>query len=74
MILIQVKGGNAPWPSLKDIKRMQILARYYNADNVILSNWKNDQLNFYRLKDTSNTRKYASRDVWISVSANEVFP
>ncbi len=74
MLLIQVKGGSASWPSLMDIKRMQILARYYHADDVVLSNWKNNELNFYRLKDNVNTKKSATRDAWKKVSANEIFP
>ena len=75
MVLIQVKGGSASWPSLNDIQRMQILARYYNADNVVLSNWKNEQLNFYRLKYVDNKKKFISKDVWERVvSPSEIFP
>jgi len=75
MVLIQVKGGGASWPSLNDIHRLQILARYYNADNVVLSNWKNEQLNFYRLKDTVNKKKFKSKDAWERVvSPSEIFP
>jgi len=75
MVLIQVKGGGASWPSLDDIKRMQILARYYNADNVVLSNWKNEQLNFYRLKDVDNKKRFTSKDAWERVvSPSEIFP
>jgi len=75
MILIQVKGGGASWPSLNDIQRMQILARYYNADNVVLSNWKNEQLSFYRLKDLNNKKKFTAKDAWERVmTPSEIFP
>ena len=74
MVLIQVKGGGASWPSLNDTHRLQILARYYNADNIVLSNWKNKQLNFYRLKDMDNKKKFKSKDVWQRVYPNEIFP
>lgn len=75
MVLIQVKGGNASWPSLADIKRMQILARYYNADNIVLSNWKDGQLFFYQLKDLEDNKKFKSKDAWVRVtSPNEIFP
>ena len=75
MILIQVKGGTASWPSVSDIKRLQILARYYNADNIVLSNWKDSQLFFYLLKDLEGKKKFKSKDAWVRVtSPSEIFP
>ena len=75
MILIQVKGGGASWPSSNDIKRMQILARYYNAYSIVLSNWKDEQLTFYRLKDMNSNKKFNSKDVWERItSPSEIFP
>jgi len=74
MVLIQVKGGNASWPSQNDIKRMQILARYYNANSVVLSNWKNEQLTFYRLREVNNNKKFKSKDAWVKVAfPDEIF-
>ena len=74
MILVQVKGGNASLPSLNDIKRMQILARYYNANSVVLANWKNEQLSFYRLRDMNSKKKFKSKDAWVKVgSPSEIF-
>jgi len=73
MILIQVKGGNASWPSLNDIKRLQILARYYRVDDVVLSNWKNGQLLFYRLRDVGDKRKIKSKDTWVKITSSEIF-
>jgi len=75
MVLIQVKGGGALWPSQKDIKRMQILARYYTADNVVLSNLKDGQLFFYRLKDLEGKKQFNSKEAWTKVtSPSEIFP
>ena len=74
MILIQVKGGGASWPSLDDIKRLKILSRYYSADKIVLSTWRNEQLNFYRLKDFDNKKKFTSKEAWVRVaSPSEIF-
>ncbi len=75
MILIQVKGGSASWPSSNDIERMQILGRYYNADSIVLSNWKEGQLSFYHLKNMDSKKKFKSKDMWERiVSPSEIFP
>jgi len=72
VILLQVKGGNALFPSQDDIRRLQVLSRYYNAKNVVLTEWKDYQLKFYRLRD--NFKKFNARDAWIKVSnPNELF-
>jgi len=76
VILIQVKGGNASWPSSDDIKRLQKLGRYYNAVDVVMSEWKNEQLSFYRLKESLNQKKkFDAREAWARVSSpSELFP
>lgn len=72
VILLQVKGGNALFPSQDDIRRLQVLSRYYNAKNVVLTEWKDYQLKFYRLRD--NFKKFNAREAWIKVSnPNELF-
>jgi hypothetical protein len=40
MILIQVKGGTALWPTLEDIARLRVVADRYHARAVVLAEWK----------------------------------
>lgn len=76
IVLIQVKGGNASWPSKDDIRRLQILGRYYDASNIVLSEWKDSRLTFHRLKEGLNQKqKFSAREAWIKVfSFNDIFP
>ena len=39
IMLIQVKGGSAPMPIADDIARMEEVADYYHACNVLLYQW-----------------------------------
>ena len=51
IILIQVKGGSAKWPSPSDISRLREVATRYSASAVILSSWeKGNKPDFYRLE------------------------
>lgn len=50
VILIQVKGGSAAWPSTEDIERLQAVARFYKAKAVLLAEWKKGAMpRIYRL-------------------------
>ena len=50
IILIQIKGGGAKWPDKSDLRRLQSVAKYYNASAVVLAEWiKGSHLNFYWL-------------------------
>src|SRR5207245_1504460 len=40
IILIQVKGGNAAWPSVDDMRRLRKVGDKYDAKAVILAEWK----------------------------------
>jgi hypothetical protein len=40
MILIQVKGGRARWPTSDDIRRLRAVQSRYNARAVVLASWK----------------------------------
>ena len=40
IILIQVKGGHAPWPCLDDIERLKKVGVRYDAKAIILAKWK----------------------------------
>jgi len=51
VVLIQIKGGSARWPSLDDARRLAIVRRYYHARAVVLADWKRGkQPTLYRLK------------------------
>ena len=64
MVLIQTKGGSARRPSLKDIKRLARVARYYRVKAVVLAEWrKGEMLELFRL----------SGSTWNSVSPTEIF-
>jgi len=40
IVLIQVKGGNARFPTQEDVERLKKVARYHKAKAVVLSEWK----------------------------------
>jgi hypothetical protein len=40
IVLIQVKGGNAPFPSCSDVDRLMAVKEHHNAKHVVLSEWK----------------------------------
>jgi len=73
IMVIQVKGGNARWPSKEEINRLQRVADYYIANNVVLFNWKNEQLTSYRLKNLDFRKKLNPQDAWTRVSSLEEF-
>jgi hypothetical protein len=64
IVLIQVKGGNAPWPTTDDITRLMAVAKYHRAKAVILSEWKpRKTLQLYLLK----------RNGWTVIRPQEIF-
>ena len=74
IILIQVKGGTAPWPTLDDINRLRAVARHHRAKSVVLAEWKKGkQPTFYMLKKSFN-RDSGNRNAWALVTnVNELF-
>lgn len=40
IILIQIKGGGAKYPSRRDLRRLQAVAYRYDAKAVVLAVWK----------------------------------
>lgn len=40
IILVQVKGGKAKFPSDADVKHLMQVAKHHNADKVVLTEWK----------------------------------
>jgi hypothetical protein len=64
IVLIQVKGGNAPFPTQDDVSRLRNVARYHRAKAIVLSEWKRKEcLRLYLLK----------RDRWLPVKPRMVF-
>jgi hypothetical protein len=64
IVLIQVKGGSAPFPTQEDIGRLKRVAKYHRAKAVVLSEWKRQKmLQLYLLQ----------RDRWVPIKPHEVF-
>lgn len=64
IVLIQVKGGSAPFPTDEDIGRLKRVAKYHRATAVALCEWKRrNRLQLYLLK----------RNRWIPVKPGDVF-
>lgn len=74
IVLIQVKGGSASWPSITDIARLRKVGRYYRAKNVVLAEWKKGkQPTFYRMKRTLPEGLH-QKEAWVELSSiSEVF-
>jgi hypothetical protein len=70
IILIQIKGGGARWPSADDIRRLRAVARRYRAKHVILAEWvKGSHQKFYKLHKSISDPKTA----WIEVDPGMIF-
>ena len=55
IVLIQVKGGTARFPSKEDIDRLISVKDHHRADKVVLAEWKQgEKLCCYLLPDTKN--------------------
>lgn len=64
IVLIQVKGGGALFPSEEDVVRLKAAAKYHRAKAVVLSEWKpRKSLRLYLLK----------RNGWTVIKLQEVF-
>lgn len=64
IILIQVKGGSAPFPTLEDINRLKKVARHHRARAIVLSEWRaRTRLQLHVLK----------RSRWLPIKPEEVF-
>ena len=70
IVLVQIKGGTAPWPTPADVKRLRAVQRRYRAKAVVLASWqKGAEPAFYLLKRSSAQ----GRNPWRSTSPVEVF-
>ena len=64
IVLIQVKGGSASYPSLDDVNRLRRIARVYKAKAVLLARWeKGRQVEFLTLKKKLPSQA-TPRDCW----------
>jgi len=55
IILIQVKGGTARFPSEDDVGRLMAVRKHHNADKVVLVEWKKGKkLDCYEMTDMKN--------------------
>ena len=74
MVLIQIKGGKAAWPTIGDIQRLRAVAKHHRAKCVVLAEWKKGQQpTLYRLKNRIKLESSA-KDVWMMIDdVNDVF-
>ena len=71
IILIQVKGGQAPMPTAEDGHRLRAVARHHRAKQVLLAAWtKGKAARFFRLRQ----RQAKALADWIEVEdLNSIF-
>ena len=63
IVLIQVKGASASFPTQGDIDRLRKVARYHRARAIVLSEWKRrKQLQLYVIR----------RGRWVPIEPHEV--
>jgi hypothetical protein len=73
IVLVQIKGGSARWPSRDDIHRLRQVARRYHAKAVVLASWKKgSQPTLYTLPARLGA-DYVPNDVWLEVEPEAVF-
>jgi len=64
IILIQIKGGNAPWPGMSDVARLRKTASHHRAKAVLLCEWKKGrQPAVYTLR-RNRSKDEDRRSVW----------
>jgi hypothetical protein len=71
IILIQVKGGSAPMPTVEDGNRLRAVARRHRAHGVLLAAWtKGNAARFFRLRK----KQAKALEDWIEIQdLNSVF-
>lgn len=73
IILLQVKGGKASWPTNTDIERLRQVAKRHSARSVVLAEWKKGtQPSFYRLSNRTKSLTHP-RQAWAKLPAIEIF-
>ncbi|RZJ24206.1 MAG: hypothetical protein EOO54_10125 [Haliea sp.] len=66
LVLIQVKGGAARWPTAQEIDRLKEVARVYNATAVVLFEWKLKTHSRYLVLDEQTSE-------WVETRASKLF-
>lgn len=73
IVLLQIKGGSAPWPSRNDILRLRQVARHHRAKEIVLADWqRGNQPILYRLARRLGA-DFDTKSVWREVRADAVF-
>lgn len=69
IVLVQIKGGSASWPTPSDLCRLRAVGRRYRARAIVLAAWKKGaEPTFYVLKRSGLDRRKAWREVSASVA------
>lgn len=66
IVLIQVKGGSAPWPSDEDVERLLAVAAHYHAQKVALYQWVHQ-------RSSGWFEWNAAADGWVHTSTKSLF-
>jgi hypothetical protein len=70
IVLLQVKGGSAKFPSKEDVKRLIRVKEHHRADKVVLTEWKQgEKLCCYVLPDT--TQPVPASDIFGKVPSKQ---
>ena len=73
VVLVQVKGGGARWPTRSDVDRLRAVARHHRARAVVLAEWKKGAApRLYRLRRVLRS-EWPARDCWEAVDPSDVF-
>ena len=73
IVLLQIKGGSARWPSRNDILRLRQVARHHRATEIVLADWqRGSQPTLYRLSRRLGS-DFDPKCVWHEVMADAVF-
>lgn len=68
MIFIQIKGGNAPWPSVTDVARLRTTAAHHRAMAVLLCEWKKGSRPVVYMLRRSRRSSRNIRHIWALVA------
>ena len=73
IVLMQIKGGSARWPSREDLLRLRQVARHHRARTIVLADWqKGHQPTLYTLASRLG-KEFEPRSAWTEVAAEDVF-
>lgn len=67
IMVVQVKGGSAPKPTSDEITRLRGVARYYNANEIVLFQWKKG------ISIKTGYKVLNTRDEWKAITGTKLF-